>query len=262
MTMTSRLNLLVIAVCGCLAAHAQVHIDRPVILTGTTSDDRQVLGLPESSVAGDLVTTSTLQKGSGRSVTVAPGALWAVDLDGDAPPSPGTHVVVNAPAPTAGPVLISFNGNGPFALENNAAEPVTGPSIPEGTALSLVFDGEAFQVLNGAVRTRRPCPEGAYGVNDELCVERIEHPASDFFEAVLTCGDIGMRLCTWGEFIVFCQASVPGEIEAASNNWEWTGDASNENGCARVVGLNSCLSAGNGLVTNSIDRAFHCCYSR
>ncbi|HRH69297.1 MAG TPA: hypothetical protein PLB89_07315, partial [Flavobacteriales bacterium] len=106
--MTSRLHLLLIAVCGCLSTQAQVHSDHPVILTGATSEDRQVLGLPESSVAGDLVTTSALQKGSGRSVTVSPGALWVVDLDGDAPPLPGTHIVVNAPAPTPGEVLISF----------------------------------------------------------------------------------------------------------------------------------------------------------
>ena len=262
MTMTPRLAVLVLVAFGSSAAQAQVHIDRPVILTGPISGDRQVFGLPESSVAGDLVSTSALQKGSGRSVAVPPGAVWAVDLNGDAAPLPGMHIVVNAPAPTAGQILITFNGHGPFTLENNVAESVTGPSIPEGTALSLVFDGEAFQVMNGAVRIRRTCPEGAYGVNEELCVERIEHPASDFFEAVLTCGDLGMRLCTWGEFIVFCQASAAGEIQAASNNWEWTGDASNENGCARVVGASSCLSAGNGLVTNSIARAFHCCYSR
>ncbi len=242
---------------------AQVMVDRPVLLTAPMPEDRQITGLPDTVRNDAVLTAATERKGHYRLASPGTGNVWSITLDAlTTAPVAGTHLVVIAPPPTSGDVDLLVNGHGPYALLASAGVRAAGDAIPAGTALSVVMDGTAFQILNTDVRPLRPCPEGTVAVNDRLCIEVAEHGAVDFFAAAGTCGTQGMRLCGWGEFVVACQqADAIGMLNVA-DNWEWTNDASNENNCARVVGAGSCLSAGNAFVTENIPRAFRCCYTR
>jgi len=263
MNMTNAYRLVLFLLCWPVVGAAQVQIDGPLRATGSTPVDRQVTGLQEPVIAGAPQTAGIEQSGAHRVAEPLPGATWVVTLPLlSVAPQPGTHVVVKAPAATNGPVALAVNGNGPYALITNSLQPINGETIVPGTMLSLVFDGTAFQTMNGEGYARRTCPEGSAAVNEQFCMEIDQHPASNLYQAMLSCGDQGMRLCTWGEFYAACVNAATLGLNAMTNDWEWTNDASNEIGSARVVGLGSCGAAGNSIVVNSIDRSFHCCWSR
>lgn len=244
-------------------AHAQVSVNKPIVLEGLLPEQRQLTGLPAPTLPNSLTTAATEQAGTFRTVIPQEGNNWVVSVDGlvDAPVA-GMHLLVVAPQTSSGPVEINVNGNGPYALLTGPGEPLDGGTVPAGSALSIVMDGTAFQVLNGSAYSRRPCPLGTVAVNSSFCVEPNEHPIANLFTAMTTCSDLGLRLCSWSEFLISCSRATELGMLQATDNWEWTNDASNENGSGRIVGTGSCLSAGNALVINSIDRAFRCCYSR
>ncbi len=241
----------------------QVVSDRALTLTGAFPEDRQVTGLPDSEVSDAVLTTNTERRGTYRTAAPVAGNVWSVELSAltVAPPA-GTQLVVVAPPPTSGDIDLLVNGHGPYPLLASAGVRAAGEEIPQGTALSVVMDGSGFQIMNTNVRPRRPCPDGTLAVNSRYCIEAVEHAAVDFFVAAGACGSAGMRLCEWGEFITACQRAGDIGLAGATNSWEWSNDASNENNSARVVGAGSCLSAGNAIVTGSIDRNYRCCYTR
>ncbi|MBX2973555.1 MAG: hypothetical protein KF797_10660 [Flavobacteriales bacterium] len=252
--------------CGVLAMGtiAQLSSDKPVMLTAPFPEARQVTGLPPLHEPDAALSAAVERNGAYRVASPAPGNLWAVTLDAlsSAPPA-GTHLVLIAPSPTAGDVDVLVNGHGPYPLLAGVDARVDGIDVPEGTALSVVMDGTSFHVLNGNVFPRRPCPAGTAPVDRNSCIELDEHPATDFFSAILTCGDLGLRLCGWAEFISGCRQATELGLLQTTNNWEWTNDASNEDDCVRVVGAGSCLSSGNSFASvGNVDRPFRCCYTR
>jgi hypothetical protein len=255
-------HILLIAAYGCLPLMAQVHVDAPIVLDGPTPADRQVLGLPTSSEADRLLSASTEQQGTYRVASVV-GSTWEVTLTSlTVAPIAGTHIVVMAPGPSNEPVSAIVNGHGPYPLVVASGVPFDASTLQPGDALSLVSDGSQFHVVNGETYRLRPCPEGTSAVNDRFCAEIHDRPVSDFFQAISACGQVGLRLCGWGEFIVLCQNGPSIGLLDLTNGWEWVDDACNENGTARVVGAGGCTVSGTSLVTGSTDRGFRCCYSR
>lgn len=246
-----------------LVGYAQVTTDKPIILSSPLPEARQITGLPPSATPNAVLSGAVERAGVYRTAAPAQGNVWAITLPAlsTAPPA-GTHLVITGPAPTAGDVDLMVNGHGPFPLTNGPGARVNGEDIPAGTQLSVVMDGTNFQLLNGRLKPRRPCIDGTVMVNADFCIEAEEHPIADLFTAISVCADQGMRLCDWGEFVVACQRATEIGMLQPTNNWEWTNDASNENNCARIVGVGSCHSAGNSFVTGDIIRNFHCCYSR
>jgi len=244
-------------------ADAQVSLDKPLRLTGSGPAQRQITGLQISNEPGAVLTADVEQRGAFRLTAPSAGTTWSAGLSALInAPAAGLHMVVSSPVPTPGSISVVVNGHGPYLLLDGDGQPVDGELIAEGTMLSIVHDGTAFRLLNGGVAPRHPCAPGTVQVNDAYCISENEYPASDFFAAVTTCGDLGLRLCGWGEFVAACQRAGTIGMLDGTNNWEWTNDASNENGSARIVGAGSCLSAGNSIVVNSTLRNFHCCYSR
>lgn len=250
----------------CLSAipgFAQLTMDNGLLFGGPAPEDRQLLGLPASTAPSAVLSARVDQTGAHRTAGPESGNTWIIQLPSlVSAPTAGTHLVLIAPAETSGPIALQVNGTGPYPLLAGPGEPIEGSAIPAGSALSVVMDGTAFQVLNGHIYERQACIEGTVAVNGNFCIEQNEHPATDLFTAISTCGSAGMRMCTWGEFVVACQRAETLGLQQITNSWEWTGDASNENGSARIVGAFSCLSGGNALVSGSTDRAYRCCYSR
>lgn len=242
---------------------AQVQLDRPLLLNSATDADRQVTGLEASGAPAAVLTTAVARSGSYRVGAPGSGEIWSITVEAlTSAPVAGTHLVIITPAASTGAAQLSVNGHGPYPILSGPNTPIMGADIEPGTLLSVVMDGSAFHLLNGHVPERRPCPDGTVEVNDLYCIEPQKHLATDFFSAIDTCAAMGLRLCGWGEFLIACQRATELGLLQPTNSWEWTNDASNENNCARIVGAGSCLSAGNALVTGSLDRNFRCCYSR
>lgn len=245
-----------------LATAAQLVVDRTIQLIGSDAADRQVLGLPVPTGPTDVLTAGAEQAGSFRTATPSAGAEWVIDLPLlSTTPTAGTHIMVRTPSAIAGPVSLSVNAGPPVQVLINGGGPLLGEDVMEGTMLSLVHDGTSFQVMNGSTYMRRPCPSGLTPVDDQFCIESVERAPLDFFPALEVCGSLGLRACRWGEYFMACENATALGLSNMANNWEWTADASNENGVARIVSAFGCSSAGNSFIT-AAPRNFRCCYSR
>ncbi len=241
--------------------HAQVRVDAPIEFTGADPEQRQMHGLPTTTGSGALLNAEMELAGIHRHATPAPGTIWEITLPAlTNAPEPGTWITVQAPAPAEGSLQISINGSAPYAITHGASAPVQGASVPEGSMLSLVFDGTGFQLLNGARSALKICPAGMVAVNDQYCIELQMRPAGTFWEASMSCASAGARMCSWGEFYSACTQAGQLGITDLTSDWEWTNNTGNENNYARVVGIPSCYGAGVVLATES--RKYRCCLSR
>jgi hypothetical protein len=246
-----------------LALPAQMLVDKPIVLTGPDAPSRQVTGLAPSAASDAVLTAGVEQQGSYRTAAPQAAGVWAVDLPAmSGVPENGMHGVIIAPANTGTTVSILLNGQGPFPLVSRSGVPIDGTTIPEGAPLSVVLANGELHCLNGPAYARAPCALGTVAVSNTLCMQPVEHPASDFFAASITCGDQGLRLCSWGELAAACSNAAALGLIGMANNWEWTNDASNEDGSVRIVNAAGCTSAGNALATGSTPRAFRCCQTR
>jgi hypothetical protein len=244
---------------------AQVRVNAAIQLEGSSEEQRQVLGLPGTNEAGELLSTGLEQSGAHRLALPDAGPVWTAELPGlSGTLLPGTSIVVNAPQPSAGSPALLVNGQGPFPLITDTDGSIAGEDIPVGTMLSLVFDGDAFQVLNGVVHTRRPCPAGTVPVNEHFCMQTEENsPSATYFDAVLICDTMGLRLCSWAEFVVACEKREELDIPDLVGNWEWTRTTAGSNNVLRMVGSNNCASASTASANpGNLLRRWHCCASR
>lgn len=263
--MNVRITYALLLCAGTALVQAQVTVDRAVILNGTTDSTRQVLGLPDSQTPGDLLGAGTEQAGAFRTANPVAGPVWAVELAAlEAVPEAGMHIQVRTPASTPGPVSVLVNGHGPFDLTWDGATQLEGEQVPEGSMLSLVHDGEGFQVMNGFAHVRKSCPTGTVAVNEHFCIQPQENtPSTTFFDAILICAQSGLRLCSWAEFVVACENRVELDIPDLVGNWEWTRSSAGSNRVVRMVGSQNCTSASTASTNEGNPlRRFHCCASR
>jgi hypothetical protein len=158
-------------------------------------------------------------------------------------------------------VAVLLNGTGPYAVESTPGEALLGSALQADQELSLVFDGNSFQMIGGLTRTRRSCPAGMATVNEQFCIEPANRPAALLDAASVTCANLGRRICSWAEFHAACARQSELGVSTTSNDWEWTNNTANEDLNARVVKLNDCGTAG---TRNAVTVAapFRCCYTR
>ncbi|MCW5898864.1 MAG: hypothetical protein KIT10_06305 [Flavobacteriales bacterium] len=253
--------LLAAGLLGCGTACAQVRVDRAVTLTGTLTEDRQVLGLPASTSPWRVLSAATEQDGTHRFADPVAGAVWQAEVP-SLPEGPvvGTQLIIRAPGPLKTQVQLQVNGLGPFPLTLQGQVPFTGEALSEGEPLSLVFDGTGFQVLNGTLRTLRACPDDMVAVNDAYCIDQVQHATAFWYDAVLACASEGKRLCSWGEFYVACTYREELGVPDLFGDSEWTNNTANFSNVVRVVGA-FCQGAG-AATTTSTPRAYHCCLTR
>jgi hypothetical protein len=244
---------------------AQVLIDRSIELVGTDPAQRQVLGLPQDTSANAVMGAATEQSGRHRSVAATlSGTTWQVMLGSiTGGPTAGTGLIVTTPGPSVGPVELVVNGQPSIPVVMSPGMALMGDTYPQGTLLAMVFDGTAFQVMNGRSNVRRSCPAGMVAVNGEYCIEPDERPASTFFQAALACMSEDRRLCSWGELVAACLSATTLGLNNMVGNWEWTRDSANEDGSVRMVLQSSCQAAGTRAATDTtLPIVSRCCYSR
>lgn len=242
---------------------AQVSIDGRLILTGELNEQRQVLGLPPSTMGADVLTAQVEQQGSYALATTSATtpSTWQASLpslvDG---PVPGTHLLIAVPATDSVAVSLAVNQGEPYPLTFRGEVPLTADVFPVGTMLSLVFDGAGYQVMNAAQHLRLPCPPDMVTVNELYCIDRDEHPAISFYGAALYCVQENKRLCSWGEWYVACHYRTPLGLDNMIDNGEWTNNTANADLDVRIAGP-FCTTAGTGQASSPA-RPFHCCMSR
>jgi hypothetical protein len=246
-----------------LAATAQVRIDAPVELDGTTDADRQVEGLSDADANDEAVNARTLRDGAFRYAEVPGAGDWAVALT----PAPttltaGTSLLVRCVNGNDGPVNITVNGLGPYALLKGAGTALVAGDVPSGSMTHMVFDGIAFQLIGGRRMAIRPCPPGSVAVNAQYCIEVAQHDTARFDSASIACGEVHGRLCTWGEWYAACAKAEELGLTGMIGDWEWTNSAANADTYVRVVGSGTCTQAGTGNGYEPPARAFRCCYRR
>jgi hypothetical protein len=243
-------------------ALSQVHSDRRIELVGNDPATRQVLGLRVDQSGNAALSTQVEQAGQYRFAVASVQDGWEIELASlTIAPEAGTHLLVKVPSGASGNAQLSVNSLGPFPVMVDPNTPLEASDVPEGTVLSLVFDGTLFHVMNGAVHARQPCPEGMVQASQQFCIDINESGPETFYQAALRCGEVGKRLCTWTEFYQGCIRSGTLGLQDMTGNHEWADTAMNEDNYAQVVGRLSCTTAG-GLNAADWQEHFRCCYTR
>lgn len=243
-------------------AFAQVHSDRRIELVGEDPGSRQVLGLPVDQDVNTALSAGVEQSGDHRFAVALLQDGWEIELPAlIGIPEAGTQMFVKIPEGASGNAQLRVNGTGPYPIVLAPNSALEASDVPDGTVLSLVFDGSHFHVMNGTVHSRRPCPDGMVQVNSQFCIEVDERAPESFFQAAVLCAADGRRLCTWAEFHRSCVQQVSLGLQNMVGNSEWADTAANEELNALVVGRISCTSGG-ATSTTIYDNSFRCCYTR
>ena len=242
---------------------AQVGLDRPLVFIGSTDTLRQLQGLMDPQADVDALNARSARAASFRA-TVAAGTAntWEVTttpmFSGD--PLPGTELIVRVTSINTGPITLVLDTVGFFPVVKGNGLPLDSGDVVPDMMAALIFDGAAFQLTNARKLRYRPCPSGFVAVNDQFCIEPGQRDTLDFPQAAIACGNIGARLCSWGEFHTACvQAGTLG-LNNMVGDWEWTDDSANSDMNVRVVGLSSCTIAATSLAIGYLPRNFRCCF--
>lgn len=256
---TKQLFLLTCLVALTITGFAQVKIDNTIKLVGQGSDRTiENLAYPEtqsSAVNAESVVMNSIKyasaTGSGSHFNLSLSLTGTVY-------STGMVLHFLAPGVNDDSLTIAVNNLPAKYVKFKDASPLDSGIIQQGQAVTLVYDGNAFQIISPAVDIN--CPVGFIVVNEKYCIQQNENAASDFFTAVQNCYDQGARLCTWGEWYYACQ-NTNLALSNMVNNYEWVDDAANEDGSFRVSGAaGSCTQNSATPATNNF---FHrCCFSR
>lgn len=254
-----------IAVCmiAC-SAGAQVRVDGPVEFTGGIGPERQVTGLaPLKDPAAALSVEGERQAGLVHAEAgMAPA--WIVDVPAlPGVPVTGMHITVKVPDGASGQVSILLNGLGPYDVLTGPVTTLQADQVAPGSVLSLIFLGNAFQLMNGTTRTLRGCPAGTVAVNGQYCIDAQQEATTvDYFNAARICGERGLRLCSWAEFHMACVNGGALGLQNMTGDYEWIGSACNEDGSSRIAGFNGCTAVGCALAAGSTTYSFRCCIER
>lgn len=240
---------------------AQVTVDRPIILNGTSNEARQVTGLAPDTDPGAALNTSTERSGLHRYSLPTPSTTWSIDLASLPDAVAGTQLNLVVPDGEDAAVLVSVNGAEALPLEWMSGLPVLGSELQAGGTISVVHSGTSYQMLSGASRRIRNCPVDMIAVNTQFCVDTAESAATDFVQASLACAALGKRMCSWAEHHAACADRIVLGLSAMNDGWEWTNNTSNEDNSVRMVGYSTCTNAGNRLMTGPA-AAYHCCFTR
>ncbi len=246
-----------------LAAHcaAQVHIDRPIILTAPDTSQRMVTGLARADAADALITLGDARSGfyhwaqaSGTgpniNLTVDPVATAYVN---------GLGVRFLPTAPAAGVVTFNVDGLGPKPVYRSDGLRLTVGQVQPGSIVEAIYADSAF-FLQG--RAPAACPTGFLPVNTSFCLMRNDTLNMSIYNATNWCYSRGARLCSWDEYISACTA-VQGQLEGMFDDWEWIDGTADHTHTAVQAGRYACRSerSWGALEDDNNYARVRCCYS-
>ena len=131
-------------------ADAQVQADKQLQMTGASSNDRRITGVGTAADSADAVNAATLMNGR---LTFAPstasGNAYAVQLR-VAPEgyTAGMILSFKAAAANTGAITLNINGLGTKPVFKNVSEALEAGDIQPNQVVSVIYDGEAFQIIS------------------------------------------------------------------------------------------------------------------
>jgi hypothetical protein len=220
------------------SALAQVHVDKPLVLTSTDSTLRTIDGLAPATHESGLVTLGDAQNGRyhwGQ----AGGTAMAIQLTLDPPCMGYTNglTVRFLPASSGyGAVTLNVDGLGAKRIYRSDARPVSVGQLQPGTIVEAVYTDTAFFLMG---REQAGCPTGYLPGGGDLCIMRDDTLYMSIYNATKWCFDRGARLCSWDEYIAGCTANQS-EMIGLFNEWEWIDDTSDHTHTANQAGRWQC----------------------
>lgn len=250
---------------------AQLNVPVPIELTGTTEADRQVTGLATPTEPDAGMSLGSLRSQTANFATATGTTLLSASLV--PPPSElvvGMTITIVPTTANAAGAGLSLNGLPAVPIVKGEGAVLDSADLQPGRPARLVYTGEDFILLNGALRA---CRQGAHAVSTTLCIEDSARSAATFFEAVSICHQAGARLCKFGEWITGCTRTngFMGTLFVENVPFpEWVDSASNSGAEAKAVGegYNGITAVwGNGCdrgfsYPSTQERRFRCCMGR
>lgn len=230
------------AVCMCfpLGVVAQVHVDKPVVLTSGNAADRHVDGIAPATDGTSLITAGAGQSGQYHWAT-ASGTAMALQLTST--PScnaytSGLELRFMPVASSFGSVTVNVDGLGARKVYRTDGLPVSAGQMQPGSIVSILYVDTAFFLGD---RARTGCPAGFLPVNGQYCVQRNDTANLSIFNATKWCNDRGARLCSWGEYLHACTVQQA-QMQGMFDDWEWIDDSSDHTHTAVQAGRYTCVS--------------------
>ncbi len=133
-----------------IGAKAQVQVDKPVQLTGSSASDRRVTGLGSTiQDTSDAVSAANVQSGV---LSYAPasgsGNNYQVSLPVSVGYTAGMMVSFRSNAANSGAVTLNVNGLGTRSVLKNVVQSLQPNDISAGQIISVMYDGNNFQVIS------------------------------------------------------------------------------------------------------------------
>ena len=222
----------------CASALAQVHVDKPLVLTSTDSTLRAIEGLAPATNETGLISLGDAQIGRyhwGQ----ASGTPMAIALTLDPPCAAYTSGLTVRFLPTAssyGAVTLNVDGLGAKRVYRSDARAVSFGQLQPGTIAEAVYADTAFYLMG---REPAGCPAGYLSGGGDLCIMRDDTLNVSIYTATKWCFDRGARLCSWDEYIAGCTANQP-ELIGLFGQWEWIDGTSDHTHTANQAGLWNC----------------------
>ena len=238
---------------------AQVEIDKPLIFSSESDEEKKVKNIGSPASTFHLSKAEEIQKGSFKFDELSGGNLLEVNLSHQLDEYiQGLMITLKINNSNTGAVQIQINELDPIPLLKKVTQELAPNDILSGQIIQVIYDGEVFQLMN---QKGKKCPDGFVDANSSYCIENEPRPTTMFYNAVTACNQMNARLCSWGEWFFACTNN---EVPFTSNSdWEWTNSNAITRTHAKTVGAsNSCFSnsARNTDISSSDQASFRCCY--
>jgi hypothetical protein len=222
----------------CASALAQVHVDKPLVLTSTDSTLRAIEGLAPATNETGLINLADAQSG-GYHWGQASGTAMAIQLALNPPCTGYTSGLTVRFLPAAssyGAVTLNVDGLGAKRVYRSDARPVSVGQHQPGTIAEAVYADTAFYLMG---REQAGCPAGYLSGGGDLCMMRDDTLNVSIYSATKWCFDRGARLCSWDEYIAACTANQS-ELIGLYGQWERIDGTSDHTHTANQAGLWNC----------------------
>lgn len=222
----------------CVIALAQVHVDKPLVLTSTDSTLRAIEGLAPATDENALITLGDAQSGRYHWGQTS-GTSMAIALTLDPPSTAYTNGLTVRFLPTSssyGAVTLNVDDLGAKRVYRSDARPVSVGQLQPGTIAEAVYADTAFFLMG---REQTGCPAGYLSGGGDLCIMRDDTLNMSIYNATKWCFDRGARLCSWDEYIAGCTANQANMI-GLFNEWEWIDGTSDHTHTANQAGRWQC----------------------
>lgn len=219
-------------------ALAQIHVDKPVVLTAADSAQRAIEGLARATAQDGLITLGGAQSGAyhwGQ----ATGTGMAIELTLDPPCAAYTNGLTLRFMPSSagsGAVTLNVDGLGAKRIYRSDAKPVGLGQLQPGGIAEVVYADTAFFLMG---RAQAGCPAGYLAGGGDLCIMQDDTLYMSIFNATRWCYERGARLCSWDEYIQACTLNQP-ELNGLFDEWEWIDDTSDHTHTGNQAGRWQC----------------------